>query len=144
MNDAKSWKIDMDEEMVDLKKNDTWDLVPFLEGCKHVGCEWVFKKNIGSDSIEKYKARLVTKGYSEVEGVDCGEIFSPIVKMASIRFLLSITTTYDLEVEQMDVKMTFLHGDLEEDIYITQPEHYMVKGKSNLVRKLNKSFYGLK
>ncbi|GLJ29753.1 hypothetical protein SUGI_0587340 [Cryptomeria japonica] len=136
MNDAESWKIAMEEEMAALKKNDTWDLVPLPEGRKPVGCKWVFKKKIGSDgSIEKYKARLVAKGYSQVEGVDYGEIFSPIAKMMSIRFLLSIATAYDLEVEQMDVKTTFLHGDLEEDIYMTQPEHYVVKGKINLVWK---------
>lgn len=115
------------------------------EGQKPVGCKWVFKKKIGSDgSIEKYKARLVAKGYSQVEGVDYGEIFSPVAKMMSIRFLLSIATAYDLEVEQMDVKTAFLHGGLEEDIYMTQPEHYVVKSKSNLVCKLKKSLYGLK
>ena len=100
---------------------------------------------MGSDgSIEKYKACLVAKGYSQVEGVDYGEIFSPLAKMTSIRFLLSIAVAYDLEIEQMDVKTTFLHGDLEEEIYMTQLEHYVVKGKSYLVCKLKKSLYGLK
>ena len=75
---------------------------------------------MGSDgSIEKYKACLVAKGYSQVEGVDYGEIFSPVEKMTSIRFLLSIAAAYDLEIEQMDVKTSFLHGDLEEEIYMS-------------------------
>ena len=75
---------------------------------------------MGSDgSIEKYKARLVAKGYSQVEGVDYGEIFSPVTKMTSIRFLLSIAVAYDLEIEKMDVKTAFLHGDLEEEIYMS-------------------------
>eukprot|EP01018_Ginkgo_biloba_P015053 Gb_15757 [translate_table: standard] len=112
----------MDEEMVALKKNDTWDLVPLPDGRKPVGCKWVFKKKVSSDgSVEKYKARLVAKGYSQVEGIDFGEIFSLIAKLTSIRFLLF--------VEQMDVKTTFLHGDLEEEIYMTQREHYVEKGK---------------
>ncbi|GLJ53242.1 hypothetical protein SUGI_1134750 [Cryptomeria japonica] len=103
-------------------------LVPFPEGRNPVGCKWVFKKKISSKrSIEKYKERLVAKGYSQVEGIDYGEIFSLVAKMTSIRFLLSIATTYDLEVEQMDVKTAFLHGDLEKDIYMTQSEHYVVK-----------------
>ena len=100
---------------------------------------------MGSDgSIEKYKACLVARGYSQVAGIDYGEIFSPIAKMTSIHFLLSIAVAYDLEVEQMDVKTAFLHGDLEEEIYMTQPEHFVVKGKSHLVCKLKKSLYSLK
>ena len=135
----------MDEEMAALQRNQTWDLVPLLEGPKLFGCKWVFKRKMGSDgSIEKYKARLVIKVYSQVEGVDYGEIFSPVAKMTSIRFLLSIAAAYDLEIEQMDVKTPFLHGDLEEEIYMSQPEHYVVKGKSHLVCKLKKSLYGLK
>jgi len=106
--------------MVALYKNDTFYLVPFPNRCKLVGCKWVFKKKIGLDgNVEKYKARLVVKGYSQVEGIDYGEIFSPVVKLASIQFLLSLVATYDLKVEKMDVKTTFLHDDLEEEIYMT-------------------------
>lgn len=131
--------------MAALKKNDTWDLVLLPEGRKPIGCKWVFKREIGSDGrIEKYKACLVAKGYSQVEGVDYGEIFSLVAKMTSIHFLLSIVVAYDLEVKQMDVKTAFLHGDLEEENYMSQLEHYVVKGKSNLVCKLKKSLYGLK
>jgi hypothetical protein len=145
MNDAESWKIAMDEEMEALKKNDIWDLIPLPTGRKHVGCKWVFNKNISSyGGIKKYKERLVAKGYSQVECVDYGEIFSPTAKMTSIRFLLSIASAHDLEFEQMDVKIYFLHGDLEEDIYMTYLEHYVVKGKSKLVCKLKNSLYGLK
>jgi hypothetical protein len=94
--------------------------------------------------VEKYKARLVAKGYSQVEGIDFGEIFSPVAKLTSIRFLLSIVVVFYLEVEQMDVKTTFLHGDMEEEIYIKQPEVFVVKGKKEIVCKLKKSLYGLK
>ena len=72
--------------------------------------------------MDKYKSHLVAKGYSQVEGIDFGEIFSPIAKLTSIRFLLSIAAAFDLEVEHMDVKISFLHGDLEEEIYMKQPK----------------------
>jgi hypothetical protein len=94
--------------------------------------------------VEKYKSWLVAKGYSRVEGIDFGEIFSPIAKLTSIIFLLSIIVVFDLEVEQMDVKTAFLHGDLEEEIYMNQPEGFVVKGNKELVFKLKKSLYGLK
>jgi hypothetical protein len=94
--------------------------------------------------VEKYKARLVTKGYSQVEGIDFGDIFSPIAKLIYIRFLLSIIAYFDLEVEQMDVKTSFLHGDLEEEIYMNPPEGFAVKGKKELFCKLKSSLYGLK
>ena len=87
---------------------------------------------------------LVEKGYSQVEGIDFGEKFSPVVKSTSIIFLLSIATTFDLEVEQMDVKTTFLHRDIEDEIYMKQLEGFIVKGKKELVCKLKKSLYGLK
>ena len=145
MNDADSQIEAMNEEMASLKKNDTWDLVPFLEGQKPVGCKWVFKKKVGSDgSVEKYKAQLVAQGYSQVEGIDYGEIFSPVAKLTSIRLLLSLAAAYNFEVEQMDVKTTFLHGDLKEEIYMSQLEQFVEKGKENLVCKLKKSLYGLK
>jgi hypothetical protein len=105
----------------------------------------VFKKKLNAEGkVEKYKARLVAKGYSQVEGIDFGEIFSPVAKLTSIRFLLSVAAAFDFEIEQMDVKTTFLHGDLEEEIFMKQPEGYVVKGKKELVCKLKKSLYGLK
>jgi hypothetical protein len=105
----------------------------------------LFKKKFNAQGkVEKYKAWLVAKGYSQVEEIDFGEIFSPVAKLTSIRFILSIVVAFDLEVEQMDVKTTFLHGDLEEEIYMKQPEGFVVKGKKELVYKLKKSLYGLK
>lgn len=128
-----------------LDKNEAWDLVEFPTGRKPIGSKWVFKKKLNAaGKVEKYKARLVAKGYSQVEGIDFGEIFAPIAKMTSIIFLLSIVVAFDLEVEQMDVKTAFLHGDLEEEIYMKQPEGFAVKGKKELVCKLKKSLYGLK
>ena len=86
----------------------------------------------------------MVKGYSQRKGVDFNEILSPVVKMSSIIIVLSWTSTLDLEVEQMDVKTVFLHGDLEEEIYMKQPDGFYVEGKKDYVCRLRKSLYGLK
>jgi hypothetical protein len=105
-----------------MEKNEAWDLVDFLTGRNPIGGKWVFKKKLNAEGkVEKYKVRLVEKGYSEVEGIDFGEIFSLVSKLTSIIFLLSVATAFDFEVEQMDVETTFLHGDLEEEIYMKKP-----------------------
>jgi hypothetical protein len=117
--DSKLWKKAMVEEMDVLDKNKEWDIVELPAGRKYVGRKWLFKNNFNAQGkVEKYKARLVAKGYSQVEGIYFGEIFSPIDKLTSIIFILSIVVSFDLEVEQMDVKTTFLHWDLEEEIYM--------------------------
>eukprot|EP00253_Pinus_taeda_P020281 PITA_20281 len=114
--------------MASLHKNEAWDLVELLAGRKPIGSKRVFKKKTNAErKMEKYKARLVGKGYSQAPGIDFGDIFSPVAKVASIRLLLSIVAAFDFEVKQMDVKTTFLHGDLEEEIYMKQPEGFAVK-----------------
>ena len=143
--DGKLWKKVMVDEMASLHKNEAWDLVELPAGRKPIGSKWVFKKKTNAEGkVEKYKARLVAKGYSQVLGIDFGDIFSPVAKVTSIRLLLSVVATFYFEVEQTDVKTTFLHGDLEEEIYMKQPEGFAVKGKKELVCKLKKSLYGLK
>jgi hypothetical protein len=87
---------------------------------------------------------LVAKGYSQVEGVDFDDIFSLVAKLTSIKVLMYLATTFDLEIEKMDVKTMFLHGDLEEEIYVKQPKGFVVKGKKEQVCKLKRSLYGLK
>ena len=143
--DGKLWKEAMVDEMASLHKNEAWDLVEMPTGRKPIGSKWVFKKKTNAEGkVEKYKARSVAKGYSQVPGIDFGDIFSPVAKVTSIRLILSVVAAFDFEVEQMDVKTTFLHGDLEEEIYMKQPEGFAVKGKKELVCKLKKSLYGLK
>ena len=132
--DGKIWKEAMVDEMESLHKNEAWDLVELLARRKPIGSKWVFKKKTNAEGkVEKYKARLVAKGYSKVPGIDFGDIFSPVAKVASIRLPLSVAANFDFEVEQMDVKTTFLHEDLEEEIYMKQPEGFAVKGKKELV-----------
>jgi hypothetical protein len=113
--DGNLWKRAMEEEMASLDKNEAWDLVELPTGRKPIGIKWVFKKKLNAEGkVEKYKARLVAKGYSQVEGIDFGEIFSPVSKLTSIIFMLYVDAAFNFEIEQMDVKTTFMHGDLEE------------------------------
>ncbi|KAG8498600.1 hypothetical protein CXB51_004852 [Gossypium anomalum] len=132
--DSEKWMFAMQEEMESLYKNRTWDLVKLPKGKKVVPCKWVFKKKEGTPGVEepRYKARLVAKGYSQIPGVDFTDVFSPVVKHSSIRALLGIVAMHDLELEQLDVKTVFLHGELEEDIYMQQPEGFIVSEKEDM------------
>jgi hypothetical protein len=135
----------MDEETEALDKNESWDLVEFPTRINPIGNKWVFIKNLNAEGkVEKYKDRLVEKGYSQVEGIDFGEILPLVSRLTSIIFLLFVDVVFDFEVEQMDVKKTFLHGDLEEEIYMKQPERFFVKGNKELGCKMKKYLYGLK
>lgn len=134
----------MQEEMDSLQKNDTYELVKLPEGRKALKNKWVFKLKKDGDKLVKYKARLVVKGFGQKRGIDFDEIFSPVVKMSSIRVILGLVASLDLELEQMDVKTAFLHGDLDEEIYMVQPEGFEKTRKEHLVCKLKKSLYGLK
>ena len=101
--------------MMVLEKNEAWDTMELSTGINSISNKWVFKKKFNTEGkVEKYKSWLVAKGYSQVEGIDFHEIFSFVARLTSIRFLLSIVVAFDFEVEKMDVKTTFLHGDLEE------------------------------
>ncbi|KAH9681067.1 Integrase catalytic domain-containing protein [Citrus sinensis] len=101
-------------------------------------------KRDGNDQVERYRARLVVKGYAQKEDIDFNDIFSPVVRLTTVRVVLAICATFDLHLEQLDVKTAFLHGQLEEEIYMLQPEGFAETGKENLVCRLNKSLYGLK
>jgi hypothetical protein len=108
-------------------------------------CKWIFKKKLKSDgSVEKYKARLVAKGYTQKKDFDYFDTYSPVARMTSIRVAIALASIHNLVVHQMDVKIDFLNGDLEEEIYMDQPEGFVVPGKENKVCRLVKSLYGLK
>ncbi|KAH9651797.1 Integrase catalytic domain-containing protein [Citrus sinensis] len=144
-SDVALWITAMQEAIEALHKNKTWELVPVPRGRKAIGNKWVYKiKRDGNEQVERYRARLVVKGYAQKEGIDFNEIFSPVVRLTTVRVVLAMCATFDLHLEQLDVKTAFLHGELEEEIYMLQPEGFAEKEKENLVCRLNKSLYGLK
>jgi hypothetical protein len=143
--DADDWKEAICSEMDSILSNGTWELVERLYGCRPVGCKWVFKKKLKSnDTIDKYKAHLVAKGYTQKEGEDFFDTYSSVARLTTIRVLLYLATSHGLLIHQMDVKTAFLNGELEEEIYMTQPDGFVVEGHENKVCKLYKSLYGLK
>jgi hypothetical protein len=107
------WDKTMDEEMVALDANRTWELVPLPEGKKAIGCKWVYKVKHNSDgSISRYKARLVTKGYAQTHGIDYEETFALVAKMATMKAAIAVAASRGWVLHQMDVKNAFLHGEL--------------------------------
>ncbi|GJW15791.1 putative RNA-directed DNA polymerase [Tanacetum coccineum] len=141
----KEWFDAMQDEMKSLYENNTFELTKLPKGKRALKNKWVYKlKTEEYTPRPRYKARLVVKGFSQKKGIDFDEIFSPVVKMGSIRVVLGLAASLDLEVEQMDVKTAFLHGDLDKEIYMEQPEGFQVKGKEDYVCRLQKSLYGLK
>uniref|UniRef100_A0A2N9FUY1 Reverse transcriptase Ty1/copia-type domain-containing protein n=1 Tax=Fagus sylvatica TaxID=28930 RepID=A0A2N9FUY1_FAGSY len=123
------WMTAMQEEMSSMDKNNVWELVDLPPGHKTIGNKWVLKvKRKADGSIDRYKARLVAKGYTQREGIDYEDTFSPVVRFASIRLILSIVAKQDLELFQMDVKTAFLNGELDEEIYMAQPAGFEAKG----------------
>ncbi|KAA0026211.1 reverse transcriptase [Cucumis melo var. makuwa] len=139
------WKIAMDEEIKAIKKNDTWELSTLPNGKKTVGVKWVFKiKRNEKREVERYKARLVAKGYSQRKGIDYDEVFAPIARLETIRLLIALAAQNNWKIFQMDVKLAFLKGYLEEEVYLEQPPGYSVKSQEDKVLKLKKALYELK
>ncbi|KAL0312996.1 UNVERIFIED_CONTAM: Retrovirus-related Pol polyprotein from transposon TNT 1-94 [Sesamum radiatum] len=133
----------MEEEISSLMKNKTWTLVPKPKNASIVDCRWLFKIKQESEST-RYKARLVAKGFTQKEGIDFTEIFSPVVKYTTVRIILALTAHFNWELKQMDVKTAFLHGDLDETIYMSQPDGFLSDKHPDHVCLLKKSLYGLK
>ena len=139
------WKEAIQSEIDSILQNHTWELVDLPLGCKPLSSKWVFKRKMKVDgSIEKYKARLVIKGYKQTEGLDYFDTYSLMTRINSIKMVLAISTLRNHEVHQMDVKKTFLNGDLDEEIYMEQPKEFSATGQERKACKLVKSLYGLK
>ena len=119
---SKFWLNAMENEMKSMESNGVWDLVELPDGSKPIWCKRVFKtKRDSNDQVERYRARLVAKGFSHKEGIDYTETFSPVSTKDSFRIIMAIVAHYDLELHQMDVKTAFLNDDLFEDMYMVQP-----------------------
>uniref|UniRef100_A0A5B6Z677 Putative polyprotein n=1 Tax=Davidia involucrata TaxID=16924 RepID=A0A5B6Z677_DAVIN len=140
-----NWKEAMAEEMRALEKNGTWDFVGLPNGKKPVGCKWVYTiKQKADGTIDRYKARLVAKGFTQTYGIDYQETFAPVAKMNSVRVLLSCAANQGWLLHQLDVKNAFLHGDLEEEVYMEMPPGFSSQTTNGKVCRLKKALYGLK
>ena len=142
--DAERWRQAMDEEIESLHANGTWTVEDLPKGVRPIPVKWVFKiKRDANGNVERYKARLVAKGFKQREGIDYEEVFAPVGKQATLRFILSHASAEDLEVHQLDVKTAFLNGELEEDIFIEQPPGY-TDGNRHTACRLHRALYGLR
>jgi hypothetical protein len=139
------WQDAMTEEYQSILKNDVWDVVPRPEGKSVVTSKWIYKiKHVVDGSIEKYKARFVARGFSQIEGVDYDETFAPVARYTSIRSIIALVASMGWKLHQMDVKTSFLNGEIEEEVYIEQPEGFVMHNKKSHVCRLKKALYGLK
>lgn len=139
------WRAAMDAEFDALLRNGTWTLVKSPPSANVVGNRWIYRvKRRADGTIERYKARLVAKGFHQLEGLDYNETFSPVIKHATVRIVLSLALSYGWHIKQLDIQNAFLHGFLEEDVYMTQPQGYQHPGFPTHVCKLRRSLYGLR
>ncbi|GKB99788.1 zinc finger, CCHC-type containing protein [Tanacetum coccineum] len=141
---AKSYEA-IDDEIGSIMENNTWVLSDLPPGCKPLGCKWIFKRKMKVDgTIDKFKARLVIQGFRQKEGIDYFDTYAPVARITTIRLLLALAAIHNLVIHQTDVKTAFLNGDLDEEVYIKQPEGFVMPGNEHKVCKLVKSLYRLK
>ena len=139
------WNNAVNDEMRTIHMLHTWSLVPPTEDMNILDCKWVFKTKLKPDgSLEKLKARLVAKGFDQEEGLDYLETFSPVVRTATIRMVLDIATAKEWYIKQLDVTNAFLHGELQEPVFMRQPPGFIDQERPSHVCRLTKALYGLK
>eukprot|EP00253_Pinus_taeda_P020946 PITA_20946 len=135
----------MDEELEQIEKNNTWELVPRPKDKNVIGTKWIFKNKLNENrEVIRNKAKLVCKGYAQQEGLDFEETFALVARLEAIRMFLALSSFQKFKVFQMDMKSTFLNGDLEEEVYIKEPYGFILGNDSNLVCRLKKALYVLK
>ena len=142
-NQTTQWKQAMDEEFESLTKNRVWEFVKAPTNARVIDCKWTYKfKRDANGNVQRDKAILVARGFRQREGIDYQETHSPVIRFDSIRAILAVAASEHMQIKQFDVKTAFLYGDIDEEIYIQQPEGYTdATGK---VCKLRRSLYGLK
>lgn len=140
------WNSAMGEEIYTCDETNTWTLVPRPEGVHILGSRWIFRVKLNADGTVWWflRARLVAKGNEQEEGIDFLETYSPVVRTATVRMVLHLAVTEKWDIKQLDVKNAFLHGDLQETVYMRQPRGFESKEHPDYVCKLNKTLYGLK
>jgi hypothetical protein len=147
-NDAniyEAWHSAMHEEIQALRANGTWTLVLFHPSMNVVGSRWVYKIKRRSDGIiERYKAHMFARGFTQQEGIDYSETFSPIIKQATVRLVFSIAVSCGWKIHQLDIHNAFLNGVLDEEVYMKQPPSFVDSALPSHVCRLHKSLYGLK
>lgn len=144
-SNASSWKAAMDEELKSHEKNGTWDLVEQPNGKNVIGSRWVFKKKRNEKGeIIRFKARLVAQGFSQIYGTDYDETFAPVTRYNTVRTLLAIAGRDRLFAKHLDVATAYLHGNIDEEIYMRQPPGYEIIGQEEKVCRIRRSIYGLK
>eukprot|EP00253_Pinus_taeda_P030574 PITA_30574 len=135
----------MEEELEHIEQNNTWELVPRPKYKNVIGTKWIFKNNLNENGdVVRNKARLVCKGYAQQEGIEFEETFAPVARLEAIRMFLALSSFQKFKVFQMDVKSAFLNGDLDKEVYIEQPDGFILGNDPKLVCRLKKALYGLK
>jgi hypothetical protein len=139
------WRDAKMEEHYSIMRNDVWEIVLRPEGKLAVTSKWLYKvKHAADGNVDKYKARFVARGFSQKEGVDYEETFSPVARYSSIRAILSIASEMGWSIHQMDVKTAFFKGFIKEEVYIKQPQGFEVHDRETHACRLKKALYGLK
>jgi hypothetical protein len=135
----------MDIEIKAIERNNTWELTDLPAGAKTIGVKWIYKTKLKEDGeVDKFKARLVAKGYVQQQGIDYTEVFAPVARMDTVRMIVALAAHKGWILYQLDVKSAFLHGELNEEVYVEQPKGYENKQNPQQVYKLKKALYGLK
>nr|GEV48098.1 zinc finger, CCHC-type [Tanacetum cinerariifolium] len=141
----KKWIEAMEAELDSINKSNTWTLTTLPTNHKAIGLKWVFKtKRDAKGEIIKYKARLVAKGYVQEQGIDFNEVFAPVARIETVCLILALAAYHEWQVHHLDVKSAFLHGELKDEVYVTQPEGFIQQGSTRKVYKLSKALYGLR
>ncbi len=143
--EADHWKLGVGKEVNSLIKHDVFEECELPPGKKAIGCRWLFTKKYNKDGeVERYKGRLIAKGFTQQEGVDYTDTFAPVMKYKTLRIILTLVQQFNLEIKQFDVETAFLNAELKEEVYMEIPDGLNIKRTGNNVLRLKKALYGTK